>query len=201
MHFGLLHLPDQVHSLAVLSNPWIIGVALLGAAAEFFADKIMWLDSLWDAAHTIIRPLGGALLATAIVDPSNPAWQVVVFLLGGGGALLSHSAKSGTRALVNVSPEPFSNAALSTVEDGASLGALWLAISHPTVAIVLAAFLALTMSALAVVAWKTVHGVRRKMKAVGTDMATGAKKGAERWTARIETLGRRAISAVSDREH
>jgi hypothetical protein len=108
MRLGLLHLPQQIHALDVLANPWVIGIAALGAVAELFADKVMWLDSLWDAVHTLIRPLGGALLASAVIDASDPTWQVVVFLLGGGAAFLSHGAKAGARAVVNTSPEPVS---------------------------------------------------------------------------------------------
>ncbi|MDB5481794.1 MAG: putative transrane protein [Caulobacteraceae bacterium] len=174
MRLGWLHLPEQAHALAVLANPWVIGVAALGAMAEFFTDKVPWLDSVWDAAHTIIRPLGGALLAMAVVDPSNPVWQVVVFLLGGGAALLSHGAKAGTRALVNVSPEPFSNLALSTLEDGASLGGLWLAITHPTAAVILAVAFAVAMVALIMVNWRVARRVRQRLRGPGREVVSGA---------------------------
>ena len=138
MHFGWLPLPDHLQSLQILANPWVLGVALVGTLAEFLADKVAWVDSAWDAVHSFIRPLGGALLALALVDSSDPAWQVVAFLLGGGGALLSHSAKATTRAVVNVSPEPFSNVAVSTGEDVATGGLLALAIAYPPIAIVIA---------------------------------------------------------------
>ncbi|UNU41858.1 DUF4126 domain-containing protein [Sphingopyxis sp. YF1] len=138
MHFGWLPLPDHLQSLQILANPWILGVAAVGTIAEFLADKVAWVDSIWDGIHSIIRPLGGALLALALVDSSDPAWQVVAFLLGGGGALLSHSAKATTRAVVNVSPEPYSNAVVSTGEDVATTGLLALAIAYPPVAIVIA---------------------------------------------------------------
>ena len=111
MHTGWIALPHQLHSLDVLANWWVIGAAGVGALAEFFADKVMWIDSAWDAVHTLVRPVGGALLALAIVDPHDPKWQVVALLLGGGAALLTHGAKAGTRAAVNASPEPFSNMA------------------------------------------------------------------------------------------
>src|SRR3546814_7368321 len=88
-----------------------------------------------DLIHSIVRPLGGALLALALVDSSDPAWQVTAFLLGGGGALLNHGAKATTRAVVNVSPEPFSNAVVSTGEDVATGGLLALAIAFPPLAI------------------------------------------------------------------
>lgn len=138
MRLGWIALPQQVHSLDVLANNWIIGIAALGAVAEFFADKIAWVDSLWDAIHSVVRPVGGALLAMAIVDGADPTWQVGSFLLGGGAALVAHAGKSGARALVNASPEPFSNLVLSTGEDVATVGLLGLAIANPVAAAVIA---------------------------------------------------------------
>jgi hypothetical protein len=167
MHFGWLHPPQQVHALAVLANPWVIGVAALGAAAEFFADKVPWLDSLWDAIHTIVRPVGGALLALAVVDPSNPTWQVVVLLLGGGAALLSHGAKAGTRALVNASPEPVSNLLVSSTEDVVSTGGLLLVLSHPSVAIAVAAVLLMAVVAALIIGWRLLGGLRRMFRRPG----------------------------------
>ena len=134
MRSGYVPLPSHLESLQVLASPWIMGVAGFGAVAEFFADKVAWLDSLWDTVHTVIRPLGGAMLALAIVNPQDPATQVIAFLLGGGGALLAHGGKAGARAVVNASPEPFSNIVVSTAEDIASAGLLALAYTHPVVA-------------------------------------------------------------------
>jgi hypothetical protein len=161
MRFGLLQLPQQIHALDVLANPWVIGVAAVGAIAELFADKVMLLDSLWDGVHTLIRPLGGALLAMAVIDPSDPTWQVVVFLLGGGAALLSHGAKASARAVVNTSPEPVSNVVASTAEDVLSTGGLWLALTHPATAIVIAAMLLATVLALAALSWHLLGRLRR----------------------------------------
>ncbi|KTE22480.1 hypothetical protein ATE67_00585 [Sphingopyxis sp. H050] len=138
MYFGWLPLPEHLKALQILANPWVLGVAATGTLAEFFADKVAWVDTAWDSVHSFIRPLGGALLALALVDSSDPAWQVVAFLLGGGGALLSHGAKATTRAVVNISPEPFSNVAVSTSEDVATGGLLALAIAYPPLAIVIA---------------------------------------------------------------
>ena len=134
MRLGALPVPEHLASLDVLANPWVMGVAALGALAEFFADKVMWLDSLWDTVHTLVRPVGGALLALAIVDPSDPATQVLAFLLGGGASFLAHGGKASARAVVNTSPEPVSNVAISTVEDVATVGLLWLAYEYPIVA-------------------------------------------------------------------
>lgn len=134
MRANVLPLPEHLESLAVLGNPWVIGIAALGALAEFFADKVMWLDSAWDAIHTLVRPVGGALLALAIVDPSDPAMQVIAFLLGGGASFLAHGGKASARAAINTSPEPVSNIAASSVEDVATIGLLYLAYEYPVAA-------------------------------------------------------------------
>lgn len=161
MRFGFLDLPQQIQSLDALANPWVIGVAGVAAIAELVADKVMWFDSLWDGAHTFIRPLGGALLALAVVDAHDPAWQVIVFLLGGGAALLSHSAKASARAAVNTSPEPISNIAVSTTEDVVTAGGLWLALSQPAIAIVVALLLFLGSIGLIILSWRILTRLKR----------------------------------------
>ena len=141
MKFGWVALPDQLAALDVIASPWVIGAAAVGTFAEFFADKIAWVDSAWDAVHSFIRPLGGALLSLAIVDSADPAWQMASFLLGGGAAFVAHAGKAGARTLVNASPEPFSNVAVSTAEDVATGGLLMLAIANPIAAALIAAIL------------------------------------------------------------
>ena len=141
MRFGYVDLPQQLGALDILANPWVLGAAALGTFAEFFADKIALVDSAWDAIHSIIRPLGGALLSLAIVDSGDPAWQVASFLLGGGAAAIAHAGKAGARAMVNASPEPFSNVIVSTAEDVATGGLLALAIANPIAAALIAAIL------------------------------------------------------------
>ena len=141
MKFGWVALPDQLAALDVIASPWVIGAAAVGTFAEFFADKIAWVDSAWDAIHSFIRPLGGALLSLAIVDSADPEWQIASFLLGGGAALVAHAGKAGARTLVNASPEPFSNIAVSTAEDVATGGLLLLAIANPLAAALIAAIL------------------------------------------------------------
>jgi hypothetical protein len=141
MKLGWVALPDQLAALDVLANNWIIGIAGAGALAEFFADKIAWVDSAWDAVHSFIRPLGGAVLSLAIIDSGDPAWQVGSFLLGGGAALLAHAGKAGARAMVNASPEPFSNVVVSTGEDIATGGLLALAIANPIAAMIISLIL------------------------------------------------------------
>ena len=139
MKFGWIALPVQLHQLDILTNNWVLGAAAVGAFAEFFADKIAWVDSAWDAVHSFIRPLGGALLSMAIIDSGNPTWQVVSFLLGGGAAFVAHAGKAGARTLVNASPEPFSNVVVSTGEDVTTAGLLALSIANPIAAALIAA--------------------------------------------------------------
>ena len=141
MKFGWIALPDQLRALDILANNWIVGIAGVGAFAEFFADKVAWVDSAWDAIHSVIRPLGGALLSAAIVDSADPTWQVASFLLGGGAAFVAHAGKAGARILVNASPEPFSNVVVSTAEDVATGGLFALAIAYPVAAAIIAALL------------------------------------------------------------
>jgi hypothetical protein len=143
MKLGWIALPDQLQALDVLANTWIIAIAGVGALAEFFADKVAWVDSAWDAIHAFIRPLGGALLSLAIIDAGDPAWQVGRVLLGGGAAFLSHAGKAGARTIVNASPEPFSNIAVSTGEDVATGGLFALAIANPIAAALVALILVL----------------------------------------------------------
>ena len=161
MRTGAVPLPEHLAGLQVLANPWIMGVAGIGALCEFFADKIAWLDSAWDAVHTVVRPLGGALLSLAIVDPGDPAMQVIAFLLGGGGALLAHGGKAGARAVVNTSPEPFSNVAVSGVEDVATAGLMWLAYEYPYVAAGIAVVLLLLAIGLLLLARRVLRSLFR----------------------------------------
>ncbi|MFN7030899.1 MAG: DUF4126 domain-containing protein [Sphingopyxis sp.] len=164
MNFGWLPLPEHLQALQILANPWVMGVAAVGTLAEFLADKIAWVDSIWDSVHGIVRPLGGALLTLALVDSADPAWQVIAFILGGGGALISHSAKATTRAVVNISPEPYSNAAVSTGEDVATTGLLALVIAFPAVAIVIALLLLIAAVLVIIALRKLLRSVRGGLK-------------------------------------
>lgn len=164
MRLDAFPVPEHLASLAVLENPWVMGIAALGAIAEFFADKVMWLDSLWDGVHTVIRPLGGALLALAIVDPSDPTTQVLAFLLGGGASFLAHGGKAGARAVVNTSPEPVSNAVVSTGEDIATVGLLWIAYEYPAIAAGVAVFLLIVAAVLIWMAWKILGSIRAALR-------------------------------------
>jgi hypothetical protein len=166
MRAGWVDLPTHLAGLSVLASPLILGIAALAALAELLADKIAWLDSLWDAVHTAVRPLGGALLALAVVDASNPIWQVAALLLGGSAALASHAAKASARAVANASPEPVSNVVLSTTEDLTTGGLLWLVLSHPEIAIVVAALLAVLTIMLLVVAWRVLRTIWVRWKRI-----------------------------------
>ena len=141
MKWGWIDLPEHLRALDVLASNWVIAIAGAGTLAEFFADKFAWVDSAWDAVHSFVRPLGGALLSLAIVDAGDPAFQVGSFLLGGGAAAIAHAGKAGARAIVNASPEPFSNVVVSTGEDIATGGLLALAIANPIAAALIALIL------------------------------------------------------------
>jgi hypothetical protein len=168
MRFGWIAPPVHLTGLDVLANPWVLGIAGVGLIAEFFADKIMWLDTVWDAVHTLIRPVGGALLALAIIDPHDPTWQVASLLLGGSAALLSHGAKASTRAAVNVSPEPFSNAIVSTGEDVVTTSLLAATIASPVAAVVIAVLLASGAVAMLVLLRRLYRRVSRRKAPVRT---------------------------------
>lgn len=129
--FGWVALPEQYR---VFDNNWIIGVALALYVVEFFADKIPWLDSAWDAVHTFIRPVGGAVIAVATLGHASPATETMVALLGGALATSTHLSKTGTRVLANASPEPFTNWILSLGEDAFVIGLSALALAHPAAA-------------------------------------------------------------------
>jgi hypothetical protein len=126
--YGLAHLPGD---LKVLANPWVLGVAIALYVVEFFADKIPYLDTVWDAIHTFIRVPAGAVLAYGATAQLDPAARTVALLVGGGLALSSHGTKAAIRAAANLSPEPFTNWALSLAEDVLVIGAVILAVIKP----------------------------------------------------------------------
>jgi len=146
-HFDLVSLPE---SLRVFENPWVIGIALTMYAIEFVADKVPWFDSVWDAVHTLIRPLGGAFIAmTAIGGDASPAASTIAALIGGSTALTTHLTKAGARAAANTSPEPFSNWLLSLGEDVVAMSISYLALKHPVLALTIAGTLLLLIVACA----------------------------------------------------
>ena len=147
VRFNWVELATQHEQFALLGDPWIIGVAGVLFAIEFFADKIPWVDSLWDTVHTIVRPVGGILLALAALGDLDPSMSVIAALLSGGASLATHSLKAGGRLLINLSPEPVSNTVASVTEDGLVLGGLGLMAIAPVVGF----FVFLAVSILAVV--------------------------------------------------
>ena len=160
VRFGLLTLPPSFADLRVLAETPVLVVLALVYCIEFVADKVPWVDSMWDLVHTFIRPVGAAFLGAAAVGDLDPIAKTMVAIVCGGIAFSSHSAKAGTRVAVNHSPEPFSNIGLSLAEDGIVLGGVWLAIQHPVVALVAVAV------AIGLIAWtvpKIVRAISRRL--------------------------------------
>lgn len=157
--YGWVRLPDQFR---VFDNDLVIGAALVLYVVEFVADKVPWVDSMWDAVHTVIRPAGGALIAVATLGDASPAVEGLAALLGGTLAAGSHFTKAGTRAVANTSPEPFTNWFLSLSEDLFVIGLGFVALKYPTVAalIVIAAVVLMIVFA----TW-IVRAVRRRWAA------------------------------------
>ena len=127
---GFVELPPGID---YLSNPLVLLVAGAMYVVEFFADKIPVVDMAWDAMHTFIRIPAAAFMAYGAAEAMGPEMQVVLALIGGGFGTLSHATKAGSRVVINASPEPFSNIGVSTLEDVAVFGGLWLAVAHPWV--------------------------------------------------------------------
>lgn len=117
--------------LAVCAEPWVMGAAGLMYCIEFFADKVPGVDSAWDVVHTFVRIPAGAVLAAGAAVELGAGAQLAAALVGGGLAAGSHVTKAGSRAVINVSPEPFSNGSASLAEDLAVIGGLWAALAHP----------------------------------------------------------------------
>jgi hypothetical protein len=147
-------LPPQFR---VFDNTFIIVAAVAMYAIEFLADKIPWLDSAWDAIHTFVRPIGGALIAVATLGEASAGMQAAAALAGGLVATGGHFTKAGTRAVANVSPEPFSNWILSLLEDVFVLGLGFLAIKYPVAALIVTAIAVVVMTWLVVWVWRAVR--------------------------------------------
>ena len=163
MHFGWLPLPEHLAALQVLANPWVLGVSFLGALAEFFADKVPWVDSAWDAAHAFIRVPAGAALAYGVFGADNAAMAVVAGLLGGSLSATALATKMTTRAAVNTSPEPFSNWGLSFFEDGLVVAVVWLATQYPVAFGVALVVMVIVSVLLLVVLFKFLRAVVRRL--------------------------------------
>jgi len=130
--YGWVALPEQFQ---IFDNPWIIGAAGVLYAVEFVADKIPWVDSIWDSVHTFIRPVGGAVIAVATLGEQPAAIEGAIALLGAMVAASSHVTKASTRVAANASPEPFSNWILSFLGDGFVIGITMIALNYPLIAL------------------------------------------------------------------
>ena len=166
----MIQLPQN---LEVLSHPGVIAIACIMYFIEFFADKVPYLDTGWDALHTFIRVPAGAILAARSLGDLNPALELMALLAGGSIALIAHGTKATVRLAINASPEPFSNWAASITEDLTVFGSLWLMFNHPIVMIIL------VLVFLALVAWlvpkiyrlakRGFQALRNKMRGVKPD--------------------------------
>ena len=154
--FGWVALPEPFHAFG---HPLVIGLALAMYAVEFLADKIPWIDSAWDAVHTVVRPIGGALVAVTALGEAAAPLQALVALLGGSVAMTTHLSKAGTRAAVNTSPEPFSNWFLSVAEDLFVVGFSYVALQHPYLALLVSIVI---LTALVLSASILVRFIRRR---------------------------------------
>jgi hypothetical protein len=153
--YGWVSLPPQFQAF---NSDIIIGAAIALYLLEFFADKIPYVDTVWDMVHTAIRPLGGALIAVTTLGEASPATQGLVALLGGTVAASSHLTKTSTRAAANTSPEPFTNWFLSLGEDLFVVGLGYAALKYPVLALAVAV---VALAAIAAFAVKIVRTVRR----------------------------------------
>jgi len=152
---GWVELPGQ---LEVLQHPVVLGASGFMTLVEFGADKVPWLDSIWDAIHSFVRIPAGAALAAMAFGDSTSAVMVAAGLLGGSLAAVMHVTKAGTRATLNLSPEPFSNWAASLSEDAVVPLGLWLAFAHPAAFLLVLALLLLAVVLLMRLLWR---GLRR----------------------------------------
>ena len=159
-YLGLVELPG---GLRVLMHPFVLTASGFMCFVEFFADKVPGVDSLWDIVHTFIRVPAGAALAAGVFGDSSSATMLAAAIVGGTLAAGSHVAKTGSRAVINTSPEPFSNWTASFGEEFAVGTLLWLAFAHPVVALaVLAALVALTIWLIPKV-WRMLRGIRARV--------------------------------------
>jgi hypothetical protein len=169
IRMGFIRLDPAMSRLEVLGDPLVIMVAGLIYVVEFVADKIPWVDSMWDSIHTLIRPLGAAVLGAVAIGDVDPRIKVVASLLCGSLALASHTGKAGIRLAVNHSPEPFTNVGISLAEDAIAAAGVWLAVAHPYM---MAALIAAWLVALAWVLPKIYRLARRGLTTAYRRVAT-----------------------------
>jgi hypothetical protein len=152
--YGWVDLPPQFQ---VFNHDVVIGAAIVMYLIEFLADKVPYFDSLWDGIHTVIRPVGGALIAVATLGEASPTIEGLVALLGGTVAAGSHLTKTSTRAVANTSPEPLSNWLLSIGEDIFVVGLGYLALQYPVAALIVTAVAVVLIAVFAAVIVRTVR--------------------------------------------
>ena len=167
-YLGYVQLPE---GLEVLKHPWVIGAAGFLLLMEFLADKVPYVDSIWDAVHTFIRIPAGALLAAGATGGDLTAWTVVAGLLGGTITAGTHFAKAGGRAIINTSPEPASNVGASFTEDALVLSGMWLALTHPLVFLLLLLLFLLLLVWLIPKVWRGIRLVVAKLGGMNGDPA------------------------------
>lgn len=178
---GIAHRMEMIHlpqNLEVLSHPGVIAIACVMYLIEFFADKVPYVDTGWDALHTFIRVPAGAILAAQSLGDMNPALELMALLAGGSIALVAHGAKATTRLAINTSPEPFSNWTASVAEDVTVFGSIWLMFNHPVIMLVL------LLTFLALVVWlvpkiyrlakRGFQALRDRLRGVKPDQSPGS---------------------------
>jgi hypothetical protein len=172
-HFGYIELPA---GLRVLQHPWVVGTAGFMLVVEFFADKVPAIDSAWDALHTFIRIPAGALLAAGATGDTLTALTVVAGLLGGTITAGTHFTKAGGRALINASPEPFSNWTASFTEDAVVLAGIWFAFVYPLVFLVMLLALLVLMVWLLPKLWRAVRAMLRPSHAKSRETEVASRQ-------------------------
>ncbi|HZS45719.1 MAG TPA: DUF4126 domain-containing protein [Blastocatellia bacterium] len=158
--YGGLQLPGDLN---VLTNKWVIIAAVSMYVVEFFADKIPYLDSVWDVLHTFIRIPAGAVLAAGAFGNYSKEVQVIALMVGGGLAFTSHSSKAATRAVINLSPEPVTNWIASFTEDAIAIGGTFLMVYAPFIMLI---FLAIFVLIFLLVLPKIIRGIKRLFTSV-----------------------------------
>jgi hypothetical protein len=176
---GYLHWVELPGGLAALAHPWVLAASGFMFCVEFFADKIPGIDTLWDTVHTFIRIPAGAALAASVFGDSSTAAALAAAIVGGSLAAGSHFAKAGSRAVINTSPEPFSNWAASFGEELAVGTLLWLAFTHPIAALVVLALLVLLMIWLIPKVWRFIRALIDKVTGAPTPSGDTTGRGAD----------------------
>ncbi len=195
---GNIDLPPE---LTVLENPMVVGAAGIMYVIEFFADKTPGVDTGWDALHTFIRIPAGAMLAAAAVGDVTPALEITAGILGGGIATASHATKSGSRMLINSSPEPVTNWSASLIEDVLVITGLWSALNHPVIFMVLFfIFICVTIWLLPKI-WRTLRILASKIRKFFDVNETTPQSNLEHHLSALERLQElRNLKALSEEE-